>query len=326
MLKKKKPTLVFNHSNLTFEQRKLSWRDKLLNIVLIASGIIVFTSTVVIISHKVFPSPNEQELLKRIAFLQKQFKILERNVDNVTTDLGTLRERDENLYRVIYQRDPIAENIWKTAEKDSGQWDIFKEYSNYEVLGNILQKLNLVRKRMNIQRRSYNELAILVEKKDEMINSIPSIQPLTNKELTKISSGFGYRIHPIYRIPKMHTGIDFTAPIGTDIYASGDGVIEKSSNTGNGYGNEIVINHGYGYKSRYAHLSRYYISFGQRVKRGQKIGAVGSTGASVGPHLHYEVEYMDSKVDPALFFYNDLDAKQYQEMLKITNAGGKSFD
>lgn len=322
---KKKPTLVFNHANLTFEQKKISWQQKFLYGAMITSGVLVFGFISVMLSHKIFPSPNEQNLRRQIKFMQKEYGELESRLGYIAEDLHTLRKRDENLYRVIYQRDPIDEDIWKTTESGKSKFDIINEQSDYEIIGSILSKMDVARKKMQLQQKSYNELTSLVKRKDDMINSIPSIQPITNKDLTRISSGFGWRIHPIYRIPKKHTGIDFTAPTGTPIYVTGDGIVETVHYEG-GYGNCVVINHGYGYKTRYAHMSKYATSPGVKVKRGSLIGYVGSTGASVGPHLHYEVEYGDQKVDPALFFYNDLNKNQFEELIKITNAGGKSFD
>lgn len=322
---KKKPTLVFNPSNLTFEHKKVSWQSRIGYGIMILSGILVFGFAMIMLSHKIFPSPNEQGLHNKIKLLQKSYVELEKRMDYVNEDLMTLRKRDENLYRVIYQREPIDDDIWKSTANGSDKFDIFKNQKDYEVIGEIMKKITVARNAMKLQEKSYFELAELVERKDDMINSIPSIQPITNKDLTRISSGFGWRMHPIYRIPKKHTGIDFTAPTGTDVFATGDGVVASSHYEG-GYGNCIVVNHGYGYKTRYAHLSGYSVQVGAKVKRGQKLGLVGSTGASVGPHLHYEVEYNDQKIDPALFFYNDLNKNQFEEIIKITNAQGKSFD
>jgi murein DD-endopeptidase MepM/ murein hydrolase activator NlpD len=322
---KKKPTLVFNPSNLTFEHKKVSWQSRLGYGLMIASGILVFGFVMIMISHKIFPSPNEQTLLRKIKLLKNEYVELENRMDYVNEDLMTLRKRDENLYRVIYQREPIDDDIWKSTANGSDKFDIFKNQKDFEIIGSIMKKIQVARNTMQLQEKSYLELTDLVKRKDDMINSIPSIQPITNKDLTRISSGFGWRIHPIYRIPKKHTGIDFTAPTGTDVFVTGDGVVESNSYQG-GYGNCIVVNHGYGYKTRYAHLSGYSVAAGAKVTRGQKIGLVGSTGASVGPHLHYEVEYGDQKVDPALFFYNDLNKNQFEEIIKITNAQGKSFD
>lgn len=325
IMAKKKPTLVFNPANLTFEHKKVSWQSRLTYGLMILSGILVFGFISVMVSHKIFPSPNEQNLNRRIKLLQKEYQTLDRHLEVVSEDLATLRKRDENMYRVIYQRDPIDDNIWKTTGKGTEKYDILTKESGYAVIGEILKKITVVRNTMKLQEKSYNELADLVRRKDEMLTSIPSIQPISNKDLTRIASGFGWRMHPIYRIPKRHEGIDFTAPTGTPIYVSGDGVVVSCSYEG-GYGNCVIVNHGYGYKTRYAHLSAYAVRGGDRIKRGQKIGSVGNTGASVGPHLHYEVEYNDQKVDPALFFYNDLNKSQFEEIIKITNARGKSFD
>lgn len=322
---KKKPTLVFNPANLTFEQKKVSLQSKITYGLMILSAVLVFGFISVMISHKIFPSPNEQNLLRKIKLLQKEYQALAHHLDLVNDDLSTLRKRDENMYRVIYQRDPIDDNIWKSVDNGTEKYDILNKQSDYKIIGDILKKVTVVRNTMKLQEKSYNELSELVKRKDEMLNSIPSIQPISNKDLTRIASGFGWRIHPIYRIPRKHEGVDFTAPTGTPIYVTGDGIVLSSHYEG-GYGQCIVVNHGYGYKTRYAHLSTYVAKAGEKVKRGQKIGLVGSTGASVGPHLHYEVEYNDQKVDPALFFYNDLNKNQFEEIIKLTNARGKSFD
>lgn len=322
---KKKPTLVFNQSNLTFEQKKVDWRSRIIYGIMIFSGFIVFGSICVLLSHKFFPSPNEQKLQQQIKFYQKEYQELDSRLDYIQDDLLTLRKKDENLYRVIYQRDPIKDDIWKSKEVKKKKIDIFKKYEEYEIIGSILRKMKSTQEKMKLQETSYNELSALVQKKDEMLKSVPSIQPIDNKDLKRISSGFGYRIHPITRRRKMHEGIDFTASTGTPIHVTGDGVVEIANRQG-GYGNCIVINHGYGYKTRYAHLSKYNVNKGQRVTRGQNIGAVGNTGASVGPHLHYEVEFRNQKVNPALFFFNDLSENQFEEIIKITEAGGKSFD
>jgi murein DD-endopeptidase MepM/ murein hydrolase activator NlpD len=293
---------------------------------MIICGFLVFSSIIVFISHIYFPSPNEKKLMQKIDELNKQRTFLNEEVDKVTSDLLTLRERDAMIYRSIYQRDPLPEDIWQVGMIDSTYLDKLARFDNDEILSDIVKKLDMISKKVHTQTSSFNEIVGLIEKKNEMLSSIPSIQPVSNKDLKYIASGFGMRIHPIYRVAKMHTGIDFTAPSGVDVYATGDGNIETAGNSGGGYGNEIVIDHGYGYKTRYAHLSAFKANRGQKVKRGDLIGKVGSTGASVGPHLHYEVEYNKTKVDPALFFYNDLSNKQYEEMLKISSAEGQSFD
>lgn len=322
----KKEKYYYNTTTLRYEKLKVDWKKRALNIFMLICAFLVFSAIIVLLSHKFFPSPNEKKLLDQIDFLEKQHANLNKDVDNLIADLLTLRERDANIYRSIYQRDPLPENIWKIGLVDSTYLDKLSEFDNTEMLADIVKKIQIIKQKMKTQSVSYNEIIALIDRKNEMLSSIPSIQPIANKTLKYIASGFGMRIHPIYKVLKMHTGIDFTAPVGTVVYATGDGTIESAGNSGAGYGNEVVINHGYGYKTRYAHLNSVSCRRGKSVKRGEVIGRVGNTGASVGPHLHYEVEYNGVKVDPALFFFNDLSDKQYEEMLRISSAEGQQFE
>lgn len=316
----------YNTITLRYEKLKVDWKKRALNIIMLICAFLVFSTIIVLISHKFFPSPNEKKLLEQIDFLEKEQAKINNDVDNIITDLFTLRERDATIYRSIYQRDPLPENIWKVGLVDSSFLNKLSQYDMEGMMGAIVRKIENIKQKLATQLVSYDEINVLIERKNEMLSSIPSIQPVANKNLKYIASGFGMRIHPIYRVLKMHTGIDFTAPMGTVVYATGDGNIETAGNVESGYGNQIVINHGYGYKTRYAHLSVISCHRGKSVKRGEIIGKVGNTGSSVGPHLHYEVEYNDSKVNPALFFFNDLSDKQYEEMLRISSAEGQQFE
>lgn len=321
----KKEKYFYNTQTLRYEKLKVDWKRRTLNIFMLVCAFLVFSTIIVMLSHKFFPSPNEKKLLQKIDIQEKNLNEASQELDKITADLMILRERDANIYRSIYQRDPLPENIWQVGNADSARHDKFANFVSDEVIESIAKKIDIIKRKIAVQNVSFNEIAALIEKKNEMLSAIPSIQPVANKKLKYIASGFGMRIHPIYKVAKMHTGIDFTAPVGVEVYATGDGVVELAG-SGGGYGNEVVINHGYGYKSRYAHLSSFKTRRGKAVRRGEVIGRVGSTGASVGPHLHYEVEYMNRKIDPALFFYNDLSDKQYEEMLKISSAEGQSFD
>lgn len=322
----KKEKYFYNTHTLRYEKLKIDWKKRALNIFMLVCGFLVFSTVIVLLSHKFFPSPNEKKLLDQIDFLEKQNTKINKDVDNIITDLYTLRERDATIYRSIFQREPLPESIWKVGLVDSTYLDNLSQYDNEKMLSDIVKKVQRIKQNIETQSVSYNEITALIERKNEMLSSIPSIQPVANKNLKYIASGFGMRIHPIYKVLKMHTGIDFTAPIGTVIYATGDGNVDIAANAGSGYGNEVVINHGYGYKTRYAHMSVISCRRGKSVKRGEIIGKVGNTGASVGPHLHYEVEYNNVKVDPALFFFNDLSDKQYEEMLRISSAEGQQFE
>jgi murein DD-endopeptidase MepM/ murein hydrolase activator NlpD len=196
-----------------------------------------------------------------------------------------------------------------------------------ELGSDIANQLNNISSRMIFQKKSYENIAQLINRKDEKLASIPAIQPVSNKQLDRIASGFGTRIDPIYGTPKMHKGLDFAAPQGTPIYATGNGVVKVAGESNGGYGNHVVINHGYGYQTLYGHMVRIKVRAGQSVKRGEVIGWVGSTGKSTGPHCHYEVLVNNNHVDPVYFFYNDLNAEQYDRLLKIASTGSaKSFD
>jgi murein DD-endopeptidase MepM/ murein hydrolase activator NlpD len=176
------------------------------------------------------------------------------------------------------------------------------------------------------QQKSYDDINEMVKNKEQLLAAIPAIQPVSNKDLNRIASGFGYRIDPVYKVKKLHAGLDFAAPIGTPIYATANGTVKESSFNGGGYGNHVVINHGYGYETLYGHMVRIKARVGQKVKRGEVIGWVGSTGKSTGPHCHYEVHKNGTPVDPVYFFYNDLTPEQYDRLLKLASASNQSFD
>jgi murein DD-endopeptidase MepM/ murein hydrolase activator NlpD len=199
-------------------------------------------------------------------------------------------------------------------------------FNNAELMINSTRTMDKLYRRMYIQSKSYDEVFELVKKKAELLASIPAIQPVTKRNITRLASGFGHRIHPIYKTYMMHAGIDFTAPIGTEIYATGNGVVAKTEYNGRGYGNNVVIQHGYGYSTLYGHMSRFAVRPGQRVKRGDVIGYVGNTGSSTGPHVHYEVIKNGKKIDPINFFFNDLTAEEYEKIREQASQSNQSFD
>jgi murein DD-endopeptidase MepM/ murein hydrolase activator NlpD len=193
-------------------------------------------------------------------------------------------------------------------------------------VNSIINSLNNLGHYISAQKKSYNEIDDLLKNKEKLLVSTPAIQPVSNKDLTRVASGFGYRIDPIYKTVKLHAGLDFAAPQGTPIYATANGTVTVAGNTGNGYGNHVVINHGYGYETLYGHMVKVKARVGQQIKRGEVIGYVGSTGKSTGPHCHYEVHKNGQKIDPVYFFYNDLTPEQYDLLLKRAAAANQSFD
>jgi murein DD-endopeptidase MepM/ murein hydrolase activator NlpD len=280
----------------------------------------------VMFSFQWLSSPKERILQNEISVYKSQIKVLEKKTEAIQGQLAEMQKMDDEVYREIFGADPIDDNIRRPGVGGVDKYASLGKLTNGKKLKALHQKLDEMSNSLKVQGKSYEELIALAKEKSKMLASIPAIQPIPNKTLKRIASGFGYRLDPIYRTRKMHTGLDFSAPTGTKIYATGDGRIEKVRRDRWGYGQHVIINHGYGYKTLYAHMSRINVRPGERVKRGQLIGLVGSTGKSTGPHLHYEVIKHGKKVNPVGYFYNDLTADQYEEILKLSSHPNQSFD
>jgi len=236
-----------------------------------------------------------------------------------------LQQRDDNLYRVIFQADPIPYSIRKSTSANSEFYKQLLTMTNSEIAVATTQKYNELKKQLYVQSKSYDELVKLASTQEEMLQCIPAIQPILNKDLTRTASGFGWRIDPIYRTRRFHEGMDFSAPVGTDIFATGNGTITKAG-WQQGYGNAVVINHGFGYVTLYGHMHKILVKPGQKVKRGDIIGLVGSTGKSTGPHLHYEVHYKGQIMNPQNYYFLDLNPEEYDQMVQLSNNAGQMFD
>jgi murein DD-endopeptidase MepM/ murein hydrolase activator NlpD len=237
-----------------------------------------------------------------------------------------LEKRDNGVYRAIFEANPIPDSARAKEMELEKEIMLVENMKDRDLVSSISQALNTISSRIKVQKASYNEIDELVKNKQQLLSHTPAIQPVSNKDLTRIASGFGYRIDPIYKTVKFHAGLDFTAPQGTPIYATADGTVTTAGNTGNGYGNHVVINHGYGYETLFGHMVRVKVRVGEVVKRGEVIGWVGSTGKSTGPHCHYEVHKYGQKIDPVYFFYNDLNPAQFDMLLKKAAASNQSLD
>jgi murein DD-endopeptidase MepM/ murein hydrolase activator NlpD len=237
-----------------------------------------------------------------------------------------LEKRDNEVYRSIFEATPIPDSARAKEMEKQLQIAIVESMEDHELINSIVKSLNNISNRVGRQKKSFEEVTDLLKNKEKLLASTPAIQPVSNKDLERIASGFGYRIDPIYKTVKLHAGLDFTAPSGTPIYATADGNVETAGNRGDGYGNVVIINHGYGYKTLYGHMYRIKARGGQRVKRGEVIGWVGSTGKSTGPHCHYEVIKNGNKIDPVYFFYNDLTPEQFDRLLKKAASSNQSLD
>ena len=315
----------YNPETLDYEEVKLSVWDKLkkLSYYLIAS--IVFSFLILSIAFYNIRSYIKEEAAKENQSLRQEITSFNKDLNLILEVLGDIQLRDDNIYRAIFETDPYPDH--KRQLGTGGNSMKYKKYENMEygdLVIEISKKIELIEKKLASQSKSFDQVFDLTKEKQKMIKSIPSIQPVSNRDLTRIASGFGLRMHPIYKILKMHKGMDFTAPIGTEIYATGDGIVEKVGWVG-GYGKTIMINHGFGYKTRYAHCSKYKCRKGQKVKRGDLIGFVGNTGQSTGPHLHYEVFKNKKQINPVNFFFNDLSPEEYDKVIEISSRPTQSL-
>jgi len=273
-----------------------------------------------------FDSPKETGLARENSRLVAQYEILSQKLDQVQVVLDDIQLRDENVYRVIYQADSIPNSIRKAGFGGVNRYSYLEDMSNADLVINTSKKLDVITKQLYVQSTSFDEIISLARRNEEMIRSVPSIQPISNKDLIRTASGFGQRIDPIYKTPRQHNGMDFTAPTGTDVYVTGDGIVEKVVIAYHGFGKHIVINHGFGFHTLYAHLSAFNVKEGQKVKRGDVIGAVGNTGKSTASHLHYEVHVKGRPVNPANYYFQDLDEEQYEKMIHISSNSNQTFD
>ncbi len=323
----KKIKYYYNTHTLRFEKVVTPIRIKLLRLFGFLSSSIVASAIIVYTYIRFFPKPAEMENRRKYEVLQDNYDQLEEKLQTVQQQMAALEKRDNEVYRSIFEAKPLPDSARAKLIEKHGEVEKIKEMDDVELGKDIAKQLNNISARIVFQFKSYDNIAGLIKNKDVKLASIPAIQPVSNKQLDRIASGFGMRIDPVYGTPKMHKGLDFTAPQGTPIYATGNGTVSIAGVSDGGYGNHVVINHGYGYETLYGHMVRVKVKKGQRVKRGSVIGWVGSTGKSTGPHCHYEVHVNGHEVDPVYFFYNDLNAEQYDRILKIASSGSaKSFD
>ncbi|UPT65183.1 MAG: M23 family metallopeptidase [Sphingobacteriales bacterium JAD_PAG50586_3] len=279
-----------------------------------------------IIAYNTFESPKEKQLARELDQLKLQYDLLNKRIDQSFMVLDDLQKRDDNIYRVIFEAEPIPTGVRRAGYGGTDRYAQLQGYDNSELMVRATQKLDFLSKQIVVQSKSYDEILKLVQNKANMLGAIPAIQPVSTKDLKQMASGFGWRTDPIYKMPKFHAGMDFAAPIGTEVYATGDGVVQRADAQASGYGNHIRVDHGYGYMTLYGHLSRTKVRPGQKVKRGEVIGYVGNTGKSTGPHLHYEVMKNGEHQNPINYYFNDLTPDEYEAMLKISANSNQSFD
>ncbi len=316
----------YDTKTLSYKRIELNRIRKIKNFFYFLIGSALTGLIMVIIFFQFFDSPKEKILNREIKQLTSQYDIIEDKLHQVESVLDDIQQRDDNIYRVIFEADPIPKSIRKAGYGGVNRYKHLSGYKNSELVITTTKKMDQITKQLYIQSKSFDDIIELAKNKTDMLSSIPAIQPVSNKDLTRMASGYGYRIHPIYKTRKLHTGMDFSAKTGTPIYATGDGKIAKIKKSRRGYGNHVIINHGFGYRTLYAHMSKFAVIKGQKIKRGDIIGYVGNTGTSMAPHLHYEVHKDGKKINPVNFYYNDLTPEQYEKMLEISSQNNQSFD
>ena len=322
----KKIKYYYNTHTLRYEKLVTPLRVKLLRVFGFISAALVTSALVIWVYNNFVPRAVDKEAELKYEIIKDNYNALAVKTKTLQQQMAELEKRDNDVYRSIFEANPMSDSARTKAIEKNKEIAKVNLLSDDELGIEIAKTLNNITARITYQFDSYNAIEKLINNQEAKLASIPAIQPVSNKQLTRIASGFGMRIHPIYGIAKMHNGLDFTAPQGTPIYATGDGTV-TTAGVGTGTGNHVIINHGYGYETVYMHMVRIKATVGKTVKRGEVIGWVGNTGASTGPHCHYEVHINGEPVDPVYFFFNDLNAEQYDRVLKIAATGSaKSFD
>ena len=273
-----------------------------------------------------FESPEEAQLRKENADLKFHFDLLNKDLGSVQQMLEFIQDRDDNIYRVMLGSEPIPSTVRRAGFGGSDRYRELNGLSQEDLIRSNYEELDILKKQLYIQTKSYDEVVDLAKRKEEMLSSMPAIQPVSNKELKWLTSGFGSRIDPIVRTRRNHPGVDYSMSIGSKVYATGDGIVSRVETKFSGYGKQIVIDHGFGYKTRYAHLNGFEVRKGQRVKRGELIGYTGNTGKSTGPHLHYEVLVNGLAVNPVYYMFRDFTAEEYEEILRLASIENISQD
>jgi murein DD-endopeptidase MepM/ murein hydrolase activator NlpD len=322
----KKVKYYYNTHNMRFEKLTTPLRVRLLQVLgyiaaSIVTGILIFA-----ITFRYIDSPKEKLLRQQNDDLKQNYKVMDERIKQLQLQMDEIANRDNYVYRSIFESNPIPDSARVKEMEKKKEVQLVQSMGETELVNSMAAQLNNLSLRMAFQVKSFGAIENMVKNKEKLLAAIPSIQPISNRTLNRVASGYGYRIDPVYKDRRLHAGLDFTAPIGTPIYAAADGVVKDAGFNTGGYGNRVVVNHGFGYETLYAHMVRIKARVGTKVKRGEVIGYVGSTGKSTGPHLHYEVHKNGIQLDPIYFFYNDLTPAQFDRILKLAAASNQSFD
>lgn len=317
----------YDPRTLAYRKIERTWKDRLRSTSMFVATAFMFGLLLFFLADNIIDSPKEKRIKRELSNMELHYNEFNRRMKNLSEVLEDIEYRDDNIYRVVFEAEPVSQEIRQSGFGGVNRYQELEGYSHSDILIETAAKLDQLTKRMVVQSRSFDEVIALARDKETLLAAIPAIQPVSNQDLKRIASGFGYRIHPIYKVRKLHAGLDFSAPVGTPIYATGDGKITVARTTnGSGYGRYVQIDHGFGYETLYGHMNRVVVRRGQSVKRGDIIGYVGNSGRSTAPHLHYEVIRNGAKINPINFFYNDLSPEEYDELIEISSQSNQSFD
>ncbi|QBA64947.1 M23 family metallopeptidase [Muriicola soli] len=305
---------------------KKSRRYRNIFLFILGSALFGFLGLIFLLNTNILNTPRELSLAREVKNYELRFELLNRKLEQIEEVLANIEDRDNNIYRLYFEANPIPEEQRRAGFGGVNRYKSLEGFNNSEMIIATTKRLDVIQKQMVIQSRSLDEITKLAADKEKLLAAIPAIQPVNNENLTRMASGYGWRSDPFTKARKMHWGMDFTAPKGVPIYATGDGTVSRADNRASGYGKHIRIEHGYGYMSLYAHLSNYNVKRGQKVKRGDLIGFIGSTGRSEAPHLHYEVWKDGDRINPINFYYGSLTAEEFENMLKYANQENQSLD
>jgi len=317
---------TYDSKTLSYKKIDRGWKVRIKELGLFASVSMAFGFVFYMAADLWFESPKERRMKRELDNMVIQYDLMNGKLDQLADVLGDIEKRDDEIYRTIFEAGPIPNEVRTAGFGGANRYKNLEGFDNSELLIDTRKKLDQISGRAYVQTKSFDDVVEMARDKEQMLSSIPAIQPVANKNLKKMASGYGYRIHPIYKVRKMHWGTDFSAPTGTPIYATGDGKVKTYKRSRAGYGNHIIIDHGYGYQTLYAHMSKVDVRRGQRVKRGDIIGYIGSSGRSTAPHLHYEVIKDGRKINPVNYFFNDLSPEEYEMMLELSSNSNQSFD
>ncbi len=317
----------YNTESLSYDKIRPSLKKRLLILMSYLSGLLLIAILLNVFYSSVFDTPKEKVLKRENKQLNQQYDILNQKIGNLETVLDDIEKRDDNIYRTIFNADPIPHSVRDAGIGGVNRYEFMEGYDNSNLIIETAKRLDKLTKAVYVQSKSYDDVIEMAKNRERQLSSLPAIQPIANKDLTRTAAGWGFRIHPIYKIKKFHYGMDFTAPTGTEVYATADGTVELVERSRRGYGNKLIINHGFGYTTLYAHLDGFNNLWkGKEVKRGDVIAYVGSTGLSTAPHLHYEVHLNGKKINPINYYFEDLTAQEFDRMIILSMRPGQSYD